>query len=186
MKPRNWIYCVKVYKQKKCKVRTCRKPFTPWTTLQKVCNTQCAIDLLEQNEKDNYKKETTRLTKQYYSTDKKHWKKKAKDSCHRFIRTRDVLLPCMYCGTFHAGQWDACHYKSRKARPELQFHSWNINRGHNQCNRYEPISKYRANLIIKIGLVNVEYLELDHKHYIWTLDDYKDIYQWYRDRYVAL
>ncbi len=176
----------KVYKQKKCRVRSCKKPFPPYNSMQVVCSTQCAIDLIAQKKADNYKKETNRLKAAHYDTDKKHWKKKAKTACHKFIRARDVLLPCIYCNEFRTGQLDACHYKSRGARSELQFHPLNINTGHNHCNQFEPVTKYRENLIIRIGLANVQYLELNHKHYIWTVDDYKNICQWYTDRYSAL
>ena len=177
----------KQLKQKPCRVKSCKKPFTPWTSLEVVCSTKCAIALIAQKKHDSYKKETTRLKAAHYDTDKKHWKKKARAACHKFIRARDALLPCISCGRFNVSQWQAGHFKTRGSNSQLQFHHWNINKECSQCNMFGSNDrKYKESLIIKIGQGNVNYLELNHQHYIWTIEDYKDVHTWYVDQYKAL
>ena len=177
----------KILKPKPCRVRTCKKLFVPRNSLQVVCGYSCAYDLVKQKEQDKYKKETIRLKAEYYDNDKKHWKKKARTACHKFIRKRDAHLSCISCGKFQVAQWQAGHFKTRGSSSQLQCHHWNINKECSQCNMFGSNNrKYEENLIIKIGADAVDFLKLGHKHYIWTIDDYKDVCQWYTDQYVAL
>jgi len=178
----------RVFKSKKCRVKSCRKLFKPWNSFQVVCNSHCALLLIRQKAAESYKKETNRLTKKFLDTDKKHWKNKARVKCHQYIRLRDYEKPCISCNKFHVGQFSAGHFQTRAAKSELQFHEWNIQKECSQCNQFANPQdrKYRFNLINRIGRKNVEFLELSHIHYSWTVDDYKGVFWWYSAKIEAL
>ena len=136
-------------KSKQCQVKTCRKLFKPWTSLEIVCSWSCALLLIKQKKSESYKKTTNQLKANFLDTDKKHWKNKAKTKCHEYIRLRDHALPCISCNKFHVGQFHAGHFQTRAAKSELQFHEWNIQKECSQCNFFASTQdrKYRPNVV---------------------------------------
>jgi hypothetical protein len=120
----------------------------------------------------------------------KEWLDEAQNACNAYIRERDRLEPCISCGTTNQNiQYCAGHYKSRGARPELRFNPMNI---HKQCNfhcnqqKSGNIENYRPNLVSKIGLRNVEWLEGHHKPQNLTIEDAQEIKQYYKDQLKVL
>ena len=117
------------------------------------------------------------------------WVKEAQAEFNKFIRLRDASEPCISCGEvnppmLHGGQWDCGHYLSVGSHPELRFEELNAYKQCKSCNggagRYAGKNRtvsqqYRENLIQKIGVSLVEWLEGPHdaKHY--TIDDLKEI-----------
>ena len=77
----------------------------------------------------------------------------------------------------------AGHYRTVGAHPELRFEPDNV---HKQCNRNcnkaksGNLTEYRKNLVKKIGLKRVEYLEGPHKAKHYTIEDIKDIKKKYQ------
>jgi len=172
-------------KLKNCKV--CPKKFRPWSTLQIVCSTKCAIKHSKLKLAIRYAIETRKMKKEFRSNNRSYQLRKAQNRCNEYIRIRDMGNPCISCGTTnHNIQYAAGHFKSVGSHPELRFHPFNINR---QCNKFCNTSKsgnaaeYRIGLIEKIGLANVEWLEGPHDRYKLTLDDIKDINAWYKCQY---
>jgi len=99
---------------------------------------------------------------------------------------RDAGLPCISCGTTKPNiQYCAGHYLTRGGHPELRFHEKNV---HKQCNQYcnlqlsGNISKYRINLVEKIGLSEVEKLEGKHEAKHYTIDEIQAIKVKYRNK----
>ncbi|TEW24926.1 recombination protein NinG, partial [Histophilus somni] len=80
---------------------------------------------------------------------------------NRFIRLRDKNLPCISCGRYHQGQWHAGHYRSVGACPELRFNEDNVHKQCSVCNNHKSgnVIEYRINLVAKIGVERVEFLE---------------------------
>lgn len=80
-------------------------------------------------------------------------------------------------------QYAAGHYLSKGAHGNLRFHEWNIQK---QCNRNCNKGKsgnqveYRKELINRIGLEGVEFLEGPHDIQDWSLDDLKEVVWWYK------
>lgn len=169
-------------KLKRCK--QCKLPFRPFNTLQQVCGPVCAIAQAKEKQAKEYKQETNRLKREYYDNDIKHWKTKAQRECNRYILLRDSFYGCISCGTHTAGQYHAGHYRTRKANPEIKLCEWNIHKQCAQCNLFESgnIGNYRINLVKKIGAEMVESIEGHHQSYKYTLDDYKDIFDYYREK----
>ena len=103
----------------------------------------------------------------------------AQASFNKYIRIRDLYLGCISCGKSReeveseqswkvGGSWDAGHFMTRGAKGQLRFILFNV---HKQCKKCNGGSdkfshkaatvgeKYRKNLINKIGVEKVEFLE---------------------------
>lgn len=180
---------VKEPKQKKCKSKGCGVLFTPTRPMQTVCSVMCAVlDARIKREQAETKKRQEQRRKDREARDKlktrADWLKEAQAAFNAYIRARDADQPCISCGRHHTGQWHAGHYLSRGARPELAMHPDNCHKQCAPCNTHLSgnLVLYRVNLINKIGLDRVEWLEGPHEPLKLTVTDIKAI----RDKYRAL
>lgn len=180
---------VKEPKQKKCKSKGCGVLFTPTRPMQTVCSVMCAVlDARIKREQAETKKRQEQRRKDRETRDKlktrADWLKEAQAAFNAYIRARDADQPCISCGRHHTGQWHAGHYLSRGARPELAMHPDNCHKQCAPCNTHLSgnLVLYRVNLINKIGLDRVEWLEGPHEPLKLTVTDIKAI----RDKYRAL
>ena len=102
------------------------------------------------------------------------WRAEAQAAVNAWIRWRDRFDGCISCGRTDAKVWNAGHFLTVGAHPELRYHEDNI---HKQCAR--PCNKdkggnlimYRQELIEKIGIDRVEWLEGPHEPQKYTVDD---------------
>ncbi len=119
------------------------------------------------------------------------FKKDTEQAFNRFIRLRDYLLGCPSCNRTKAeveandmkslgGFWDAGHFLSRGARPELRFEELNVHKQCKKCNggagrfshkAHTVDQVYRISLIKKIGLKQVEFLECEQPQKKWTKEE---------------
>lgn len=180
---------VKEPKQKKCKSKGCGVLFTPARPMQTVCSVMCAVlDARIKREQAETKKRQEQRRKDRATRDKlktrADWLKEAQAAFNAYIRARDADQPCISCGRHHTGQWHAGHYLSRGARPELAMHPDNCHKQCAPCNTHLSgnLVLYRVNLINKIGLDRVEWLEGPHEPLKLAVTDIKSI----RDHYRAL
>lgn len=180
-------------KQHKCKV--CGSYYTKTvSSLQKVCSVECAIKL----SKEQALKKRKALDKQARLERKQRleaiktksaWLKDLQKVFNEFIRLRDKDDPCISCGRFHQGQWHAGHYKTVKAMPELRFNEDNCHKQCSVCNNYLSgnLTDYRINLIKKIGIERVEFLERkDHQPLRLTVDEIKSLIAVYKNKIKEL
>ena len=100
----------------------------------------------------------------------------AQDAFNKFIHERDKDQPCISCGATNppmtsGGQWDAGHFKSRGAFPELRFDEDNCHKQCKSCNggsgkfahKARTVSAmYEENLIARIGPERVARLNGPH------------------------
>lgn len=108
------------------------------------------------------------------------------------IRLRDYKEPCVSCGryeheirdTFIDHKWDCGHFLSVGSHPELRFERKNAYKQCASCNggsgqftkkNYMVSKAYRINLIEKIGIGEVEWLEGDHKAKNYTHDQLRSL-----------
>jgi hypothetical protein len=180
---------VKEPKPKKCKVRDCCNYFIPRSSMHSVCGPACASKLVrDKREREETKKLQEQRKKDRETRDKlktrAEWLKEAQAAFNAYIRARDADQPCISCGRHHTGQWHAGHYLSRGARPELAMHPDNCHKQCAPCNTHLSgnLVLYRVNLINKIGLDRVEWLEGPHEPLKLAVTDIKAI----RDKYRAL
>ncbi len=95
---------------------------------------------------------------------RQEWLREAQKEFNKYIRMRDHAEPCISCGRFHAGSYDAGHYRSVGAQPALRFDENNVHKQCVPCNQHRGgnIVEYRIRLLLKIGQVAVEWLEMEH------------------------
>jgi hypothetical protein len=162
----------------KCKV--CRQPFKKLSISHKVDSPECAIIFAAQERAKKERKEHAKLKVAMRS--KRDWLKLAQVAFNQWIRKRDEGKPCISCGRFHEGQHHAGHYLSVGARPELRFEEKNANLQCSACNNYLSgnIVLYRKNLIERIGLENVEWLEGYHPPNKYTSEQLQAIIKLYK------
>lgn len=175
------LFCVVVMnklKKKKCKI--CKTEFLPFSSLSKVCSSQCAYELVKIDNVKKFNKETKRLKEKIKT--KAMWLREAQAAFNEYVRIRDADLPCISCGRFHKGQYHAGHYLSVGACPELRFHPKNNNKQCSACNNHLSgnIVNYRISLINKIGIDMVEWLEGPHVAQKLTIEDIKEIKAYYK------
>jgi hypothetical protein len=147
-------------RKKKCTV--CREDFSPRSTWAKVCGPECAATHAEairkaQDRKSDRDRRVALKTRQ-------DWLREAQAAFNAFIRARDHDQPCISCGRFHTGSYDAGHYRSVGAQPALRFDESNVHKQCVPCNQHKGgnIIEYRIRLVEKIGRMGVEWLEMEH------------------------
>ena len=101
----------------------------------------------------------------------------AQTEFNRFIRLRDSSLPCISCGRHHQGQYHAGHYRTVGGNPELRFDEVNCHKQCSVCNNHKSgnIVEYRINLVSRIGLSQLEWLEGPHQAKKYTIEELKAI-----------
>lgn len=164
--------------EKSCSI--CTRLFRPWTSTQVVCSTACARKVPVVARKKELA--DTRARREAIKT-RAQWLKEAQQAFNAWIRARDTALPCVSCGRRHEGQIHAGHFLSTGARPELRFDESNVWAQCSPCNvhLHGNLVLYRAELVRRIGLAKVEWLEGPHEPKKWTRDELRAI----RDTYKA-
>lgn len=161
-------------KLKTCKV--CKIKFKPkHSTVQPVCSWQCAIVLAKQNKDKDNRKELKQL-REGLKTNSDH-RKELQVLVNRFIRLRDKDKPCISCLKPLKAKYDAGHYRSSGGNPEIRFEELNIHAQCVHCNQYLSgnLIDYRINLIQRIGLDKVEWLEGKHEPQHLSIEDIKEM-----------
>lgn len=184
-------------KQKRKKCKQCGEWFHPCLTTATTCSYQCAIEytsdpdnrkkVIEKAQKDD-RKETKAKLRQLGRSDRSKAEKAAQAAFNKFIRERDKDLPCISCGRYHEGQYHAGHYKTRGAHKELALNELNCHKQCAPCNSHLSgnLVNYRINLIEKIGLDKVEWLEGPHEPKKYTVDELWDIEKQYKQKLKEL
>lgn len=181
-------------KPKKCRVATCRASFVPSRMGQAVCSPACAMidgprhapkarKALEQIERAEIK-----VRKEKLKSRADHLRE-AQAAVNEYVRLRDAHLPCISCDStpndndlMTGSRWDAGHYRSVGACPELRFEPLNIHRQCVKCNRNLSGNavEYRIRLVLRIGAEKVEWLEGLHPACKYTVEQIKAIKAKYR------
>lgn len=182
--------------QHKCK--ECGAYYIKKQSMQQVCSMECAIAYSKRKAEEKRKKQEKsdrleagrrmRARKEALKS-RPDWLKEAQKAFNEFIRLRDKDLPCISCGRYHAGQYHAGHYRSVGAYPELRFNEDNVHKQCSVCNNHKSGNaiEYRINLIRKIGLERVEFLERhDHQPLKLSIDEIKELIKFYKAKCKGL
>lgn len=161
---------------KKC--ANCKESFKPSRNFQSWCSPDCAIEIAKAKQARQRAQEATRQraehakAKESVKTKGQHMKE-AQAAFNAIIRERDKHLPCISCGRFHEGKYDAGHYRSVGSNPALRFEPLNCWRQCVPCNRHKSGNaiEYRINLVKRIGAKAVEWLEGSHEPKRYTIED---------------
>lgn len=181
---------LKQLKPKKCK--NCKSEFKPVRSLQSVCGIECA-KLMAEKKRINSAKVVKKAQNRELKAAKERIKSRgdyAKDAqiaFNAYIRARDDGKPCISCGS-HTGKKNAGHYRSVGSCPELRFEESQVHLQCEKCNSYLSgnLINYRIELIKRIGLDKVEYLEGPHEPKKYTIQDLKDIKSLYKQKLKEL
>ncbi|EAQ4580971.1 recombination protein NinG [Salmonella enterica subsp. enterica] len=175
---------MKQRKPKVCKV--CGNAFVPYRSYQKVCSGQCALVLVRrEQEKKKAKEEADKLkARRQVVKPRSYWINMAQSAVNQYIRERDRYKPCVSCGTYKSSQWDAGHYRTIAAAPQLRFDERNIHKQCVVCNQYKSgnLIPYRAELIRRIGLSAVEIIENNNERHKWTIEECEFIRDIFRSK----
>ena len=184
-------------KPKKCRVATCRTLFVPARLGQAVCSPACAlVDGPRHAPKahkahkalDQIKRAEIKVRKEKLKSRADHLRE-AQAAVNEFIRLRDGDLPCISCDStpndndlMTGSRWDAGHYRSVGACPELRFEPLNIHRQCVRCNRNLSGNavEYRIRLVLRIGAEKLAWLEGPHPVRKYTVEEIKAIKADYR------
>ncbi|MDD2054942.1 recombination protein NinG [Pseudomonas putida] len=174
-------------KPKKCRVETCRASFVPSRIGQAVCSPACAmIDAPRHQEKarkslGQVERSEIRVRKEKLKSRADHLKD-TQQAFNAWVRARDAELPCISCGRHHQGKYDAGHYRTVGSNPALRFEPMNCHRQCSPCNTRLSgnIVNYRIELVRRIGIEAVEWLEGPHEAKKYTVDELKAMTADYR------
>ena len=168
----------------------CRVMFTPSRGAQAVCGeVECAI-AYGKSEKGqaSAKKALADIERKDIKVRKEKLKSRAdhlKDTQHAFnawIRARDAGQPCISCGTTADVQYCAGHYRTTGSCPELRFEPLNVHKQCAPCNNHKSgdIVNYRIELVKRVGVESVDWLEGPHEPKKYTIEELKAMTADYR------
>lgn len=171
---------------RKCALKSCRKPFQPCSMTHVACSTECAIEIARL--KREAKSKADRQAGLIAIKTRQQWLREAQAAFNAFIRARDADLPCISCGRFHDGKYDAGHYRSVGAMPALRFDELNVHKQCVPCNQHKGgnVVEYRLGLIARIGVAKVEALERDCEARKYTIEDAQNIKAYYKQKLKEL
>lgn len=177
----------KTIRAKKCRVSECGASFVPQKLGQAVCSPACAIIDAPRNQAKARKalaqveRREIKIRKESLKSRSDHMKD-TQQAFNEWVRNRDVALPCVSCGRHHEGKYDAGHYRTVGSNPALRFEPLNCHRQCSPCNTQLSgnIVNYRIELVRRIGITNVEWLEGPHEPQKYTIEELKALTAKYR------
>ena len=156
-------------KPSKCTI--CREPYIKRNMTHKACKPECAA-IVAQRKREKEERKALAAGRQALKT-RSDWLAEAQAAFNSFIRARDAHLPCISCGRFHKGSYDAGHYRSVGSMPALRFNEDNCHRQCVPCNQHKGgnVVEYRIGLVGRIGAERVAVLEGPHPAAKYTIED---------------
>lgn len=138
----------------------CKVKFTPNKPNQVVCSPYCSIKYAKTKAEKDKKKVRSEMKEKLKS--KSEHLNELQKVFNKYIRLRDADKPCISCGTTAPVKYDAGHFFSVGAYPNLRFNEDNV---HKQCSNYcnknmhGNYHAYRFWLIERIGLERLDELD---------------------------
>ena len=172
------------FKLKKC--IECKVKFKQYKSTVKVCSWQCAMANAKKTRIKNDKKEL-KILRDSLKTNSDH-RKELQILVNKFIRLRDKDKNCISCLKPLKSKYDAGHYRSVGSSPELRFEELNIHAQCVHCNQYlhGNLINYRVNLIKRIGLKKVKWLEKKHDSKNYSIPELKEMKLKYKNKIKIL
>lgn len=168
----------KVY-QRKCV--QCKDKFTPQNNTQICCSPKCAIDYMKSKKANDWQKEKKVLK------DKLMTKSDYLNICQKvfntYIRTRDKNKNCISCDKKLVGKFDAGHFFSVGAYPNLRFNENNVFGQCVHCNRDKHGNVKEYDLRLQNILSTKDYNQLlndRNKPALLGIEDVKELIEIYR------
>jgi hypothetical protein len=169
-------------------------------SFQSWCSPDCAV-VIARDKQEKKRKSLASIERREIKVRKEKLKsradhlREAQAAVNEYVRLRDAHLPCISCDSMPndsdlitGSRWDAGHYRSVGACPELRFEPLNIHRQCVKCNRNLSGNavEYRIRLLQRIGAGIVAWLEGPHEPRKYTVEEIKIIKAEYRAKNRAL
>lgn len=166
----------------------------PTSELPTWCSPDCAV-VIARAKQEKKRKELAKVERREIKVRKEKLKsradhlREAQAAVNGYVRLRDAHLPCISCDStpndndlMTGSRWDAGHYRSVGACPELRFEPLNIHRQCVKCNRNLSGNavEYRIRLVLRIGADKVAWLEGPHAPRKYDVEEIKAIKAEYR------
>lgn len=176
---------IRALKPKKCRI--CKRTYMPIRSMSIACSVTCAIEharKVSAQKEARAKRDERKSLREALERSKTRGThlRELQAAFNAWIRVRDAGHSCISCGRFHKGQWHAGHYRSVGSEPALRFEPDNVHLQCAPCNTHLSgnLIPYRANLIKKIGLERVEWLEGPHVPQKLTIQQIQEMKAFYR------
>lgn len=146
---------------KTIKCRRCKVEFEPFhrngIILSRFC-TKCLVEKKREKDKKDWREEKKQIKEKLKTHSE--WLGDFQKVFNKYIRLRDKGQPCISCGNPLKKEFDAGHYFSVGAYPNLRFNEDNV---HGQCvacnqHKHGNINEYALNLPQRIGKVRFDKL----------------------------
>ncbi len=174
--------------------KNCKEKFEPKAFNQKYClKEECTnigikiiLEKAKAKKKKDWNKEKKVIKERLKST--ADYVKELQTIFNKYIRLRDTGLPCISCNKYNIKKKNAGHYRSAGGNPELRFEELNVHLQCEYCNTYlhGNLIDYRINLITRIGLDKVEWLESKHIPKKYTKNELIEMKELYRNKIKEL
>jgi hypothetical protein len=166
---------------KKCKI--CKAYFEPtYSSLQTTCTKpQCIISYAKRVEENKSKREIKAMRERVKSVS--HWRRDLQQSFNAYIRARDKHRPCISCDRPLTGKFDAGHFYSVGAYPNLRFNENNVHGQCVECNQHKHgnLIEYSFRLPFRIGTSEYHHLhQIKNETLRMSLDEIKKSITYYR------
>ena len=168
----------KVY-QRKCV--SCKDKFTPQNNTQVVCSIACSIQFMKSKKANDWQKEKKVLKEKLMT--KSDYLNICQKVFNTYIRTRDKDKNCISCNKKLVGKYDAGHFFSVGAYPNLRFNENNVFGQCVHCNRDKHGNVKEYDLRLQNILSIEEYNQLlndRNKPALLTIEDIKELIAIYR------
>lgn len=168
----------KVY-QRKCV--SCKDKFTPQNNTQVVCSIACSIQFMKSKKANDWQKEKKVLKEKLMT--KSDYLNICQKVFNTYIRTRDKDKNCISCNKKLVGKYDAGHFFSVGAYPNLRFNENNVFGQCVHCNRdkHGNVKEYDLRLQNILSKDNYNQLLNDrNKPALLTIEDIKELIAIYR------
>ncbi len=180
-------------RKRRCKYSGCKEYFTPKRynlVLEDCCTAACQLSYAEETANKQFKAETAEMRKAFNDKDPSWWSDKAQAIFNKYIMARDKGKPCVSCQTL-AKDIDYCagHWIPRGRSAALRFNEFNVHlQCNNFCNRRNSgnLIPYRIALVKLYGEEKVQWLEGHHEMPRYRIEDYKRIYEEYKNKVKEL
>jgi hypothetical protein len=175
----------------KCPI--CRQPATQKFGLKLFCGFEHAAEWAKRaQDKARAKKqaESRRQDREKLKSLKTRaeWLKDAQAIFNKYIRIRDAQKNCISCGGKLGAKYDAGHYRSCGAHPELRFQELNTHAQCVRCNQHLSgnLINYRKGLLIRIGQEKLDWLEGPHEPLKLTIPEIQALIAEYKAKIKQL
>ncbi len=178
-------------KPQRRKCAHCREWFYPVRNGQLVCSIECAsaygrqqtdkarakaLQITKQHQRDQHKKDRAAWRERKVAVKPlSHWIEMTQRAVNDVVRETALANGegCISCGTHQSVAWQAGHYRTTAAAPQLRFFRPNIQLQCYHCNVYKSgnIELYRINLVAKIGEAGVLALESNNESHRYTREE---------------